>query len=157
MRDPAAELIEESLSSDSFQSGCREGRWRVVRFEYPFLDFYISAIEENGSRSEYGFRAELSNFPAVAPAVRLWNLDEDRMPRDEERPKGGPRVAQTFKRWGTGTVYRPWDRETGPHGGNAISKPQLAWRPDRDLIFIFEDLHGILVSNGRKSSSRSAA
>ena len=157
MRDPAIDFIEESLSSERFQSGCSEDRWRVVRFEYPILDFYISAIEEDGRMSEYGFRAELTNFPGTAPEVRLWILQDDRMPLPEERPKGGPRVTQTFKHWGTGTVYRPWDRQTGPHNNNAVSKPHLAWRPDRDLTFIFEDLHGILVSNGRKNAPRSAA
>jgi hypothetical protein len=157
MRDPSIDFIEESLSSAAFQSGCREGRWRVVRFEYPVLDFYISAIEEGGGTSEYGFRADLTNFPGAAPEVRLWNLVLDRQPLPEERPKGGPRVTETFKHWGTGTVYRPWDRQTGPHNSNAASKPHLAWRPDRDLTFIFEDLHGILVSNGRKNAARSAA
>jgi hypothetical protein len=157
VRDPAIDFIEESLASESFQLGCRERRWRVERFEYPVLDFYISAIDEDGTPTEYGFRADLTNFPSIAPAVRLWNLAEDRPPLQQERPKGGPRVTQTFKHWGTGTVYRPWDRETGPHGDNATSKPQLAWRSDRDLTFIFEDLHGILVSNGRKNAARSAA
>lgn len=157
MKNPAIEFVEESLSSKSFQNGCSDGRWRVARFEFPILDFYVSAIEVDGTPSEYGFRAELSNYPAIAPEVRLWNLEEDRMPTKDERPNWSPRVAQTFKHWGTGTVYRPWDRQTGPHGGNAVSKPHLAWRPDRDLTFIFEDLHGILASNGRKNAARSAA
>jgi hypothetical protein len=157
VRDPAIDFIEESFASESFKSGCREARWRVSRFEFPFLDFYVSAVELDGRPSEYGFRAELSNFPAVAPEVRLWNLEQDRAPVGGERPSGGTRVTESFKNWGSGTVYRPWDRQTGPHNNNAATKPHLAWRADRELTFIFEDLHGILVSNGRKNAIRSAA
>lgn len=157
MKDPAVGFIEESLASEGIQSGCREGRWRIEHFEFPLLDFYVSAIEADGSSSEYGFRAELSNFPATAPEVRLWDHERDCPPSADNRPKGGPRVVETFKAWGKGTVYRPWDRQTGPHNNNAVSKPHLAWRADRDLSFIFEDLHGLLNSNSRKNIIRPAA
>lgn len=157
MDDPAVALIEADLQSDAFQSGCREGRWRVVEFSYPRLDFKVSAIKADGSRTEYGFRADLLNYPGVAPEVRLWNLEDNRKPTAEERPTGGTRITETFKDWQEGTVYRPWDRQTGPHGNNAANKPQLAWKKDRELAFIFEDLHGILVSNGRKVAVRAAA
>ena len=126
-------------------------------FGLALLTKVFIAIEPDGTTREYGFRADLQGYPAVAPEVRLWNLADNRKPTAEERPKGGPRVAQTFKDWGKGTVYRPWDRHTGPHGNNATTKPQLTWNPSRDLTFIFEDLHGILVSNGRKIAARSAA
>jgi hypothetical protein len=46
---------------------------------------------------------------------------------------------------------------TGPHNNNAIDRPHLAWRPDRRLAFIFEDLHGILNSNARAHRIRAAA
>lgn len=128
----------------------------MVAIEYPRLDFKIAAITPDGAATEYGFRADLTGYPAVAPEVRLWNLEDDRKPEGGERPDGGPRVKQTFKDWDKGTVYRPWDRHTGPHGANTANKPQLAWQSSRDLTFIFEDLHGILVSNGRKVAARQA-
>jgi len=157
VEDPTVALISADLQSDAFQAGCREGRWRVVEFSYPRLDFKVSAIKPDGTVTEYGFRADLTNYPGVAPEVRLWIFEEDRKPMPDERPKGGTRVTETFKDWGSGTVYRPWDRHTGPHNNNAAAKPQLAWNKDRDLAFIFEDLHGILVSNGRKVAARAAA
>lgn len=157
MEDPAIALIEADLASEEFRTGCDDGRWRVMSFAYPRLDFKVSAIEPDGTATEYGFRADLTNYPGLAPEVKLWNLEEDRKPIAGERPSGGKRVAETFKDWGSGTVYRPWDRHTGPHNNNAVAKPHLAWSKDRDLAFIFEDLYGILVSNGRKVATRTAA
>lgn len=157
MENPALTLIEGDLATEGFRAGCDGGRWRVVDFVYPRLDFKVSAIDLDGTATEYGFRADLTNYPGLAPEVKLWNLEEDRKPLAGERPKGGNRVTETFKDWGSGTVYRPWDRHTGPHNNNAVAKPHLAWRKDRDLTFIFEDLHGILVSNGRKVAARAAA
>lgn len=153
MKDPSIFQIEADLCLADFMCGVNEGRWRVIEFSYPRLDFKISAINPDGSSAEYGFRADLTNYPAQAPEVKIWNLEEDRKLATHERPKGGNRVTQSFKDWGSGTVYRPWDRKTGPHNNNSSAKPHLAWRCDRDLTFIFEDLHGILVSNGRKIAS----
>lgn len=157
MEDPAIALIMEALEAEAFQAGCREGRWRVIEFAYPRLDFAISAIKPDGAQTEYTFRADVENYPALAPMVKLWNLDEDRKLVGEERPQGGHRVVEAFKEWSEGTVYRPWDRMTGPHGNHSATKPLLAWNSSRDLAFIFEDLYGILVSNGRKIAFRTAA
>ncbi|MGQ0589114.1 MAG: DUF7665 family protein [Sphingosinicella sp.] len=157
MEDPAVALIQADLDCEAFQAGCREGRWRVVAFAYPRLDFKIAAIKPNGTPTECGFRADLTNYPAVAPEVKLWDLENDRQPVGAERPQGGQRTTQTFKIWGKGTVYRPWDRQTGPHSNNAATKPHLAWNASRDLTFIFEDLHGILVSNARPLAAGAAA
>ncbi|MBV1692075.1 hypothetical protein KRR38_31500 [Novosphingobium sp. G106] len=157
MEDPASALIRADLVSDVFQAGCREGRWRVVEFDYPRLDFKVSAIKTDGEATEYGFRADLTNYPGVAPEVRLWNLEDNRKPTAQERPTGGTRVTETFKDWQDATIYRPWDRHTGPHSNNAANKPQLAWNKQRELAFIFEDLHGILVSNGRKVAPQAPA
>lgn len=157
MEDPAVALVRASLASEAVQAGCRENRWRIVAFAYPRLDFAITGMRLDGSRAEYEFRADVVNYPALAPEVRLWNLAEDRKPTGEERPQGGRRITETFKDWGDGTVYRPWDRRTGPHNDNAKTKPHLAWHPARDLAFILEDLHGILVSNARALAARPAA
>lgn len=157
MEDPAIALVREALASDAFQEGCRDKRWRVIEFDYPRLDFAISAIKPDGSPTEYTFRSDVGNYPAVAPMVKLWNLEDSRKPAGDERPQGGRRVTEAFKDWGEGTVYRPWDRCTGPHGNHAATTPHLAWNSARDLTFIFEDLYGILVSNGRTVAARAAA
>lgn len=155
--DPSAARIAADLEEAAFLSGCDAGRWRIISNAFPILNFAISATEPDGTVKEYGFRAELSNFPAQAPMVRIWDHLRGAALAPGLRPKGGARVEKTFQHWGDDTVYRPWDRMTGPHGNNASNFPDLAWRPDRHLIFIFEDLHGILNSNARAHRLRACA
>lgn len=155
--DPSAARVAADLEEAGFLSGCNAGRWRIIACEFPILDFAVAATEPDGTASEYGFRAELSNFPGQAPMVRIWDHEKNAPLAAEQRPKGGARVQKTFQRWGENTVYRPWDRMTGPHGNNAVTYPHLAWRPERRLMFIFEDLHGILNSNARALRLRTSA
>ena len=155
--DPAIARVVADLEEGDFLSGRDAGRWRIIANDFPILDFAISATEQNGTSSEYGFRAELSNYPAQAPMVRIWDHEQNGPLASDRRPKGGARVKKTFQRWGEDTVYRPWDRRTGPHGNNSSTFEHLAWNPDRRLIFIFEDLHGILNSNARAQHLRTFA
>ena len=154
--DPSAARVAADLEEAGFLNGCDAGRWRVITFEFPILLFAISATEPDGRASEYCFRAELSRFPAQAPLVQIWDSTRNATLAPALRPKGGGRIEKTFQMWGDDTVYRPWERKTGPHI-NAINFPELAWRPERRLIFVFEDLHGILHSNARAHLLRAAA
>lgn len=154
--DPCAMRVENDLREPDFVAGIAAGRWKIVRNAFPTLDFVIAATEPNGDKSEYGFRAELSNFPAQAPMVRIWDHGNSGLLPTNKRPKGGPRVEKSFQHWTSDTVYRPWDRMTGPHVG-AANTPHLAWRPERHLLFIFEDLYGILNSNARAITLRKSA
>ena len=155
--DPSIAHVAADLEEGDFVSGCDAGRWRIISYEFPILDFAISATEPDGTASEYGFQAELSNYPSQAPMVRIWDHEQNTPLIGDWRPKGGLRVQTTFQCWGSDTVYRPWDRMTGPHNNNASTFPHLAWRPDRRLVFIFEDLYGILNSNARAQPLRASA
>ncbi len=157
IEDPAAVRVAGELAGPRFRAGVQAGRWRVVADTHPVLDVRIAATEPDGTPSEYGFRIDLENFPAQAPMVRIWDIDSGTPLPPDRRPKGDRRVLVTFQAWGDDTVYRPWDRRTGPHGGNATTFPHLAWHADRGLAFILEDLHGILNSNARAHRIRSAA
>lgn len=157
IQDPSITRVVTDLEHGDFLSGCDAGFWRIVSFEFPILVFAVSATEPDGTEKEYGFRAELSNYSAQAPMVRIWDLNQNTPLSVELRPKGGNRVQEAFKKWGEDTVYRPWDRKTGPHGNNTTTYPHLAWTPERSLVFIFEDLHGILNSNARAQNLRATA
>jgi hypothetical protein len=154
--DPCAKRVGEDLAEPDLVAGVAAGCWRILRNAFPILDFVITATEPNGDKSEYGFRAELSNYPAQAPMVRIWDHASNGPLAPNKRPKGGPRVQKSFQHWTSDTVYRPWDRVTGPHVG-AANTPHLAWRPERHLLFIFEDLHGLLNSNARAIILRKSA
>ncbi|MBX3565590.1 MAG: hypothetical protein KF730_13555 [Sphingomonas sp.] len=157
MLDPAEARVRTNLDDPGFIAGVMAGRWRIHAFAFPRLDFYVAATEPDGKAAAYGFRGDLTNFPATNPMVRIWDLARDTRLPANLRPKGNQRIAITFQQWGDDTVYRPWDRMTGPHNNNAANMPHLAWRPDRRLLFIFEDLHGILNLNARAYRLRAAA
>ena len=157
IEEPAAQRVAAELLSKGFLGGVEMGRWRLVNQDFPILDIAISATEPDGTASEFVFRFELTNFPAQAPMVRIWDLEANAPLAKDGRPQGNDRVAKAFQYWGKDTVYRPWDRCTGPHNGNSVKLPHLAWRSDRDLMFIFEDLHGILNLNARSLRHRTAA
>lgn len=157
IEDPAQQHIAAELLRPEFLSGVQKGRWRLVHQAFPILDIAVSATEPDGSIKEYVFRFELTNFPAQAPMVQIWDPSTMGRLANEKRPKGNARVERAFQSWGDDTVYRPWERCTGPHNSNATNLPHLAWRSDRDLLFILEDLHGILNLNARSLRHRRAA
>jgi hypothetical protein len=157
IEDPSAVRVAEELGGPDFLTGVGKGRWRVVRHTFPLLDIAIAATEPDGTASEYVMRFELTNYPAQAPMVRIWDVGSNGPLPRERRPQGNPKVALAFQQWGDDTVYRPWDRRTGPHNFNAANLPHLAWRPDRDLMFMLEDLNGILNLNARALRHRRAA
>ena len=39
--------------------------------------FAILGTEPDGSRKEYSFMAELSNYPSQAPMVRIWDMQKN--------------------------------------------------------------------------------
>lgn len=155
--DPSIARVAADLKHGDILSGCDAGRWRIVSYAFPILNIAISATEPDGTASEYGFRADLSNYPAQAPMVRIWDQQRNAPLPADRRPKGGARVEKTFQCWMEDTVYRPWDRKTGLHGNNAVAFPHLAWNPKRRLVFIFEDLHAVLNSNARAQNLRASA
>jgi len=157
VQDPGIARVVADLEESEFASGVGAGRWSVINFAFPILDFVISAMDAEGKVSEVGFRAELTNFPAQAPMVWIWDHANKCRLAAEKRPKGNSRIAKAFQHWTEDTVYRPWERKTGPHNNNAGNLPHLAWRPDRRLSFIFQDLHAILNSNARTRPIRAAA
>jgi hypothetical protein len=155
--DPAQIQVEDDLDDNDFRAGVAAGRWRVVKFEFPQMDFAVMGTETDGSRREYSFRAELSNYPSQAPMVRIWDLQKNAPLDVAQRPKGNPRIVNAFQCWASDTVYRPWERLTGPHNSNAGNLKHLAWRADRRLSFIFEDLHAVLNNNARARRIRLSA
>ena len=155
--DPAQTQVERDLDETDFRAGVAAGRWRVIKFTFPRMDFMVTGTEPDGNRKEYGFMAELSNYPSQAPMVRIWDFQKDSSLDPSQRPTGHQRIINAFQRWSSDTVYRPWERLTGPHNTNAANLRHLAWRPDRHLSFIVEDLHGILNNNARARRIRLSA
>ena len=58
--DPGAARAATDLEDVGFRAGCDDGRWRIISFVFPILDFVVSATRPDGTKSEYGF-SELSD------------------------------------------------------------------------------------------------
>lgn len=157
MEIPAKTAIENDLAAPRFLAGMARNHWRLVSLNFPILVIAVAATETDGAACEYGFRFEVTGYPGVAPEVRIWDLEADLILPVARRPKGSHRVTEAFKDWNSGTVYRPWERQSGAHGNWANTYVNLAWHPRRDISFVLEDLHGLLNSNALKGSYRSAA
>lgn len=157
VQDPSIAHVVDDLEESDFLYGVDVGHWRVVDFTFPTLDFVIMAADADGKVVEIGFRAELTNYAAQAPMVWIWDHANKCKLAVDKRPKGNIRIDRAFQSWGDDTVYRPWERKTGPHNANAANFPHLAWRSDRRLSFICQDLHAILNSNDRARRIRATA
>ena len=156
--NPAKTAADADLASARFRAGVLRKHWRRVSFDFPVLIMAVTAVERDGTASEYFFHFELSGFPGIAPAVQIWDCATNKLLAVDRRPKGTKRVEEAFKNWEPhNTVYRPWERTSGAHNNWVQSHPDLAWHSKRDLTFILEDLHGILTSNAAARSSRPAA
>ncbi|MGD0662666.1 MAG: hypothetical protein ABSD38_31825 [Syntrophorhabdales bacterium] len=157
IEDPAEAAIAADLAAARFQAGVVRSYWRRVLFEFPILVIAVAATEPDGSAAEYAFRYELTGYPGIGPEVFIWDPEKDQILASGRRPKGSPRVIEAFKDWGSHTVYRPWERNSGAHNDWAHKYPDLAWQPRRDITFTLEDLHGLLNSNSLARSARAAS
>jgi hypothetical protein len=145
-QDPALTRVEQDLDSIPFRAGTRRGFWRRQSFEFPVLFILVKAMGWDGTESWYRFKFGLGRYPGQAPSCRLWELGSDREIRDENRPRkknpdGSLEMFDPFKPWQESRVYRPWEKEAGPHLDAQNKYPHLAWRPDRDLTFVLEDIY----------------
>lgn len=147
MADPSLLAVREDLESAAFQDGVVHGRWRVVRFEWPFLVVAIRA----GGGGELGMRVELSGYPTAAPAGMPWDLEQDIALAADRLPEG-PAAAVVFRSgWSQANGHTPYmasERLTvqGDHLPWAAQHPTRAWNPSRTLEFYVAELHKELRS-----------
>ena len=143
-----ARAVSADLTSARFRAGVARGQWRLLDKATPIVIVAVAAIEPDGSASEYSFRFELKGFPGIAPDVRIWDTQKSAPLATELRPQGSARVIDAFKVWNAdNTVYRPWERQGGPHNNWTDAHPNLRWNAARDLAFVLGDLHGLLTFN----------
>ena len=155
--DPSTALVAADLEQGNFLSGCDAGRWRIVSYEFPILDFAISATEPDGAASEYGFRAELSNYAAQAPMVRIWDHERGEPLDGERRPKEGRGSRRRSSVGGTTQFTAPGIERPVRTATTRRPFRTLRGTPSGVLVFIFEDLHDILNSNARAQNLRASA
>ena len=107
------------------------------------------------------FQLVCDKFP-VAGALRA-ALGSCRAASDRRRPAKAvrPGVVDALKTWGDapgeyGGIYRAWQRYAALHNNWAAKRPDEAWRRDRHITFIMENLYA-LVSEHAAWLARSGA
>src|SRR5437870_125946 len=105
---PDAQAFHHDVESAVFLSGEKRGRWRLIRIAWPFAVIAVRARDQ----SEYFFRFDCKNYPALAPTAQPWSSQVDAPAAPPEWPKGTGRVAAVFRSdWKGGTaLYLPCDR-----------------------------------------------
>ena len=143
---PDERALRAALEVAGFQSGVDDGRWRLVKLEWPIGIFAVSAAERPNSPGEFGLRIDLSGYPQQAPTATPWDLELSTSLAAERRPKGA-RAGHVFRtNWEHGrALYAPWDRKgLCAHAEWVQHHPADAWHPERDLSFFLGHVHELL-------------
>lgn len=154
--------LEAQLRKTSFLVGVEEGRWQILRYEWPHLVVRAFGRGLLEAVCPMDFRLECGGFPAIGPFVEAW----DDGVRERPAPPGGdaapPSIVDAFKQWnehgtGYGGIYRPWQRGAAAHNDWANKRPDLAWHAARDLTFMMEQLYALASEQAFWLDYRTAA
>ena len=160
IENPSLTALTADIQSSRYRLGEKRGLWRLIDNAFPVLIVGIVGHNVQGMAKEWAFRLELSGFPSTAPEARIWDIERNATVAPNLRPTGNRRVIEAFKAWQGDTVYRPWERSSGPHFrtiGQPTGVTNLQWAPSKDLTFILEDIHELLNLDTRVDGLRQAA
>jgi hypothetical protein len=141
--EAAEGALRRHLSEALFLSGEFDGRWRLVRVEWPHAVFKVTVADGH----QFVLRLECSGYPMRAPTGTLWDLERQAMLEHRYWPRG-TRCSQVFRTdWHNGSaLYLPCDHTTiaQHHPGWVNDAPTLVWRPEIGITRYLEAVHGIL-------------
>ncbi|WP_420993637.1 DUF7665 family protein [Cupriavidus sp. 30B13] len=142
---PDHRAFSVSIEQPVFRMGVADGRWNLIRVEWP-----IALIEVSASVGTFVLRFELSGYPAQPPTAQLWDVNANMRLTDAHWPRSkGGRVGEVFRLdWNAGTaLYLPCDRVTiATHPGWIAQMPAKLWRPDGSIVQYIEAVYELLHS-----------
>jgi hypothetical protein len=154
---PARRTLEAHLETVRFLAGIEDGRWSVLRLEWPNLYVRVTGRDlETGQTLTHDSRLECEAYPDPGPFVERWAFADE--PSFGSRPpapsEGSPGFIDAKKNWGVGGIYRAWQRTAAGHGDWARKRPDLAWHRQREIVFIMEQLYDLLSEQAVWLASR---
>ena len=154
---PDERALRAELDSPRFEVGVLRSRWRFHNLNWPHL--LLSVVARDGIW--FGFRCECSQFPSKPPDVQLWDVmhDQPLVHADFPQVNGGP-AAKIFRTdWENGQhIYHPMDRKaTDSHPDWKNTLRIKAWKPDRGIVQLLEELYAVLHSQNYQPRTQSAA
>jgi hypothetical protein len=154
---PDERALRADVAKASFRLAQAEGRWRLLRIEWPIVVIAVTARDGR----EFALRFDCSGYPANAPTARPWNADGDAPLAFELWPGSlGGRVKAVFRTdWKDGTaLYLPCDRVSREgHDNWRQETPTMIWRPERGIVQYLEIVHELLNCADYQSPVRAAA
>jgi len=160
----AQRTLEAQMKSVPFQAGIEEGRWKVLHYAFPILEFRISARDPATNHEEsLEFQLKCDNYSALAPFVQHWDHVNQVRPMPFTAGTSAPGVVDALKEWsrdGTseyGGIYRAWQRHASLHNDWANKRPDQAWRGDRHITFILEKLYELVSEHASWLAQANAA
>lgn len=157
----AQRSLEAHLNSVRFKAGVEQGRWKILHYAFPVLEVQVTGQDPfGGGSATLEFQLVCDNFPALAPFVQHWDSTLRRRP--DPPTNSSPGVIDALKTWNHvqgqyGGIYRAWQRHAAQHGDWARKRPDEAWRPDRHLTFIMENLYALVSEHAAWLARASAA
>jgi hypothetical protein len=154
--------LEAHLRKTSFLVGVEEGRWKLLRYEFPLLEVRAFGCSILGTIHPMDFQLRCDGFPAIGPFVQHWDGHSGQRPSPPGADQAAPSIVDALKTWHEhgnvyGGIYRPWQRGAAAHNNWAQLRPDLAWHRRRELTFIMEELYALASEQALWLDSRAAA
>ena len=140
---PDERAFRVHVNGGRFSAGVDAGEWRLVGdIAWPHAIVAIRAAPREGAPDEYAFRFELAGYPNQAATATVWNVAEERIAAEAERPKVTYTPSPFRSDWNGGTaLYIPCDRVAAA-GHNW---PGDHWDPAKGiskyLVYVHARLH----------------
>jgi hypothetical protein len=147
---PAQRTVAAQLQSGRFLCGVDEGRWKVLKHDFPHLYVRVVATDpEGGLKVTQDFHLTCDSYPTPGPYVEGWDFDKGCRPPPPGGSSASPAFADALKDWGGpnghGGIYRAWQRDAATHNDWANKRPDQAWNATRDLAFLMERMHELVA------------
>jgi hypothetical protein len=157
---PPKRTLEAQLESVRFLVGVDAGRWELLLFHWPEVFVRVTGRDPDSGRTfAHDFCLECTGFPDPGPLVERWayanSATRGSKPPAPPQP-GSPGFIDAMKDWPPGRgIYRAWSRDAAAHNDWAKKRPDEAWHPKRDIVFIMEHLYALITEQAVWLGSRS--
>ena len=144
---PARRTFEAQVNSIRFLAGAEAGRWELLRLEWPHVYVRVTGRDPEAGRTfNHDFHMECTGFPNPGPFVERWSYAENAShgTSPPAPSSGAPGFIEAMKEW-SGGMYRAWNRNAAIHNDWAKKRPDEAWHPKRDIVFIMEHLYALVT------------
>lgn len=140
-------LLEADLGKPAFRAGVLDGRWSVVRVDWPHVVVSVAAPPRPGGPAAFAFRFECTGYPQAPVTGQPWDADAHGPLAPGAWPTGGPVTRSIFRpEWREGRcLYLPCDRLSIEGHPNWIAEhPNRLWDPRRGIVCYLEQIHDLL-------------